>query len=502
MRRASLETLGAERYDVLVVGGGVYGAMAARDAALRGLRTALIERGDFGGGASHASLKIVHGGIRYVQQLDLPRLRASAREREFWQRAARGLVRPLEFVAPLVGRGMKGPLAFAAAAAVYNLASADLRGAAYPRARVIAAAAARTKLGDLAADEATGAGLWRDGQILDANRLQLACVMAAAEAGADVANHVEATALLGPESRVEGVAARDGLRGAQAEIRADVTLSCTGAGAARFARLGAQRIATDRFPRFARAMNLVLDRRLCDIGVGLFSRGEPGAADRGGRMYFFTPWEGLTIVGTDQMPHEGDGDAWRPSDADVDRFLQRIEAARPGLGLTRADVIYRYGGLIPADVDDDRSTVRQRRRGALIDHGRADSVAGLVSVIGVKYTTARLIAARAIDLAAGSSDRRAAAASFETSLPDPGLARFDPDDAAALTARVRTAVRAEMALRLDDLLARRTRLAETGRLVGAGGEARLARAAETMAAELGWDRTRMAAEVDAVRAMF
>lgn len=492
MQRASLSGLASAPFDVLVVGGGIYGAMAAREAALRGLRTALIDQGDWGAGTSYNSLKVVHGGIRYVQHLDVSRLRSSARERAFWQRAASDLVQPMEFVIPLVGHGIKGPEAFAAAAALYTALSTGVRGPGYGGTRVIGAGEARRRLGELAPEGLTGGGVWRDGQIRDANRLQLACLKAAAEAGAELANYMEAEALLGHGGQVLGAAVRDRTTGETAEVRAAVTLSCTGAAAAGLAAAVLGEGAANRFPAFARAFNLVMDRPFGPRALGAISRSRADAVvDRGGRMYFLTPWEGKMVIGTHESPHAGG--PWHPDpeevSAEVAEFLDEMNHACPALALSPDEVILSYGGLIPADVDDDRSSPRRQTRGTLIDHRAADGVGGLISSVGVKYTTARLIAERMVGLAQaqlgkGRSPEEGARLSFGTPLPVVGLAEVDPDDAGALSERIGTAMRAEMALNLEDVLRRRSRLAESGALRGAEGAARRA-VAEAAAAALG-----------------
>ncbi|EYD70367.1 FAD-dependent oxidoreductase [Limimaricola hongkongensis] len=498
MWRASLPDLAAARYDVLVIGGGIYGAMAAREAALRGLRTALVERDDFGGGTSHNSLKTIHGGIRYVQHLDFARLRASARERTFWLRAAPDLVRPLEFAIPLVGHGLRGPGAFAAVAALYGLGSAGTKGRGWPGARVVGRRRAAALLGDLAPGGLTGAGLWCDGQVSDTNRLLLATLRAATASGADIANYVEAETLIGARGRVVGARLRDRIDGGQAEIRARVTLCCAGpaTGALAGALLGDA--ARARFPRFARAMNLVLDRPAGARALGVISRAQADAVlDRGGRMYFLVPWQGRMMIGTHEAPHRDDAPGDAPGDdrADSAAFLAAIDAVCPELALGPGDVLHVHRGLIPADADDARSAVQRQTRGTLIDHRHADGTAGLISCVGVKYTTARLVAERMLGLAqsqlgadragpVGIPAREGAWRSFATPLPVTPCDPVDPADPGALAARIRAAMREEMAMSLDDVLWRRCLLGETGALRGAGGDA-LWRRAERIAAPLG-----------------
>ncbi|WP_281826330.1 FAD-dependent oxidoreductase [Jannaschia rubra] len=492
MKRATLSDLTAEPVDVLVIGGGIYGLMVARDAALRGLATMLVDRGDFGGEASDNSLKIMHGGIRYVQHLDIGRMRASARERAFWQRAAPGLIRPLDFVIPLFGHGVKGPEAFAAAAAIYRLVSTGLRGPDYGGGGVIGQKAARTRLGALAPDGLTGGGVWRDGQIIDANRLHLACLRAGVDAGLRAANHMDAVALIRMGDAVTGARLRDRLTGQDGEVHARVTLCCAGAATP---GLTAPVLpdAPRNFPGFARATNIVTDRPADTQAIGIVSRSRSDAVvARGGRMYFLTPWQGRTIIGT----HEAGGTDPRDP-ADIAAFLAEIAAASPAL--VPGNVLWAYQGLIPADVDDGPGGPRRQTRGTLIDHSQAGGPKGLISVMGVKYTTARLIAERAVDCAASQIGRgRADGRSFAEDLPDPGLAVFDPADEHGLADRVRTAFDDEMAQTLSDVLLRRTTLAETGQLAGSEGRNLLERTADIAARIRGWDAERRAVEVAAV----
>ncbi|MEM7641565.1 MAG: FAD-dependent oxidoreductase [Pseudomonadota bacterium] len=493
MKRSSLRDLTSDPMDVLVIGGGIYGLMTARDAALRGLTVGLVERDDFGGGASHNSLKIMHGGIRYIQHLDIGRLRASAREQAFWQRAAPDLIRPLDFLIPLFGHGVKGPEAFLAAAMLYRLASAGLRGPDYGGAGIVGPSEARRRLGDLAPDALTGGGVWRDGQILDANRLNLACLKGAVGAGARAANHMEAVALRRDGQRVVGARLRDRLTGDEGEVTARVTVSCTGAAARELAEGEGE-----AWPGFARATNVVVDRPADGAGFGIVSRDRSDAAvDRGGRMYFVTPWQGRTIIGTHEAPAP---DGVARDDGDVAPFLREIEIACPALAIRPEDVLWTYQGLIPADVDDGRGGVRRHTRGALIDHRDLEGVPGLISVMGVKYTTARLIAERAIDAAARQIERPVSTSpSLSTPLPPVGLAPVDPDDPAALAARIRSAFEEEMAQTLEDVVLRRTPLAETGALRGQKGAARLSRLEESAASQRGWDAAHRVSQRAALR---
>ena len=197
----------------------MFGAAAALDAAQRGLRTALIERADFAGATSAHSFKMVHGGIRYLQHADVPRLRHSARARSAFLRSAPHLVQPLPIVVPTYGAGMKSKPVLRVGMAAYDLLTADRnRGIAdpsrqIPRGRFMSREEVGRRYPGLAPQGLTGAGIFCDGQMYNPPRLVLAYVQSAAAAGAVCANYVEATGLVERAGRVQGVAARDVVSG-------------------------------------------------------------------------------------------------------------------------------------------------------------------------------------------------------------------------------------------------------------------------------------------------
>jgi glycerol-3-phosphate dehydrogenase len=520
--------LAATTFDVLVVGGGIYGACIARDAAKRGLKTALIERDDFGAATSHNSFKLIHGGLRYLQQVDIERLRQSAVEQRRWLRMAPHLVEPLAFVMPTMGLGSRSPMALRLALAAYDwlAKSGEPATPRVPDGRVGGRDACRALMGGFAPPGMNGGAIWYDVQMRNADRLLLECVVDAAAAGTVVANHVEATGFLGPEGKVEGVRARDRLADAALDIRASLTVNAAGPHAGHL--LGAlPGRAPQPFGGLSRGMNLVVGKRLVDghaIAVSSRRRSDALVPRADGRLFFIQPWQGLSLIGTSHLVHDGHPDAFSVDDAWLDDFIAEVNDAYPPAALGRADVLYCYAGLTPAAKEPRGSEVQRSRRGVMVDHRVADGIDGLVSVQGVKYTTARLVAEHLVDLVAAKLDRRLAPCRTWQD-PLPGAAGFDAaaapelageegrrlvadhggrwqevlagvDDAspdALFAARVRHAVRHEMAMRLDDVLVRRLDEVATGRL----DRRRLALAAGVMAAEFGWsDPARAAAAAD------
>jgi glycerol-3-phosphate dehydrogenase len=474
--RRDLAALAAREHDLVVVGGGAYGAAAAWDAAARGLAVALVEREDFGAGASWNSLKTIHGGMRYLQRLDLARLRSSARERHVLMRLAPALVRPLPFLVPAYGHGRTGREALAIGFFLNDWATRDRNDGLpeshrIPDARILDRDETRRLVPGIDARGLTGAAFYLDAQAVSTERLTLAFVHAAAGEGACCANHAEATALLRAAGRVAGVALRDTLTGATIEVRARAVLNAAGPWADDL--LDAFGLRRGRSP-LLRARNLVL-RRAPALPFAVGGRSA-------GRYLFLVPWQGVTMLGTSYE------EAAAPP-SDPMEFLREGQAAFPWAQLRREDVSLVHEGLVPGRGDARGLSTTPR----LHDHGREDGLAGLVSVQGVKYTTARLVAEKAVDLVARGlgrpepSRRTAAGRLAKARLLD-----------GPLEDRAREAVREEMALTLADAVLRRLDLGTAGR-PDAGD---LETVARVLRAELGWDEERLARERAALDAFF
>jgi glycerol-3-phosphate dehydrogenase len=518
-------------YDLLVIGGGVVGAAVAWDAALRGFTVALAEKGDFGARTSANSLRVVHGGLRYLQELDVARVRQSVRERRALMRIAPHLVRPLPCLLPAYRRpGPRHRAPLAAALRLNDLLSWDRnRGLSdpaqrLPAGRLISRAECLRLLPGVREKGLTGAALWHDAHMANPERLTLSFLISAARAGADVFNHMEFLGFLREGDRVTGARLRDASARRTLFARAKVTVNAAGPWAAR-ALEGLHGVPPRRIP-LTRAMNLLLRRPLA-------RRFAAGVYRPGGQVLFLVPWKGATLAGTWHTPCGGGPEDERPTEAEIGGFLAELNRAYPGAQLSRADVGAVFGGLLPGETAEG-GDVRLRAQPLIVDHRAEDGVNGLLTAVGVKYTTARLAAERAVDeavrkmgrphapcrthdtpLAGGYIDRLEDYVDAQTAL-NPGLpagtvdrlvrtygceyravlrgsdGRFLPGGAGVLEAEVEHAVREEMALTLADAVLRRTELAATGH----PGAACLESCAGLMAAALGWDGDRRRRELE------
>ena len=461
---------------MLVVGGGVSGAAIAWDAALRGLRVALVEAADFAAGTSWNSLKTIHGGVRHLQRANLSAVRAASRERSAFLRIAPALVRPLGFLVPTQGHGLRGreALGFAllASDALTRGRNRGLDEAhRIPASRRLSPAEVRTMIPGLSAEDLSGGALWTDAQVASSERLVLAFLHSAAAEGAAVANYVAVSALTRDAAgRVTGASCRDALGGGDLAVRARVTILAAGPGLD--ALLAASGLAAPVVP-LLRAWNLVLRRRVVgDVAVGGRS---------GGRYLFLVPWRDRTIVGT------GYEDPAAPSGG-VRAFFDEAARAFPWAAIVPDDVLLVHEGMVPGRRDAGGLWTAHRLR----DHAR-DGAPGLISALGVKFTGARALGEAAVDAALRRLGRARVASRTEdvvlhrASLPTGGV-----EDAA------RAAVRDEMAIHLADAVLRRLDLGSAG----APDAGDVGKVLDVMAAAHGWDETARRAESAALDAFY
>jgi glycerol-3-phosphate dehydrogenase len=523
-RERALDALARETFDLLVIGGGINGAGVARDAAMRGLRTAVVERGDFASGTSSRSSKLIHGGLRYLEHGHVRLVLQAVRERERLRRLAPHLVRPQEFLFPLYRGGPIGPLKLAAGLWTYDLLAGlwNVR-----RHRMLRAAAVHEAEPALRREGLRGAGLYWDCRTDDA-RLVLETMLAAAAEGAVAVSYADVTALVREGERVGGARVTDRLGGREVEVRARVVVNAAGPWVDVVAGLdagGPPRL------RLTKGVHVVVQRDRLGNRAALVLH-----AVRDRRLMFVIPWGAHSLVGTTDTDHPGGPETPPVVEAsDVAYLLETVNHYFPGAGLGPDDVVSAFAGLRPLVGAADAAHVAPSRVSR--EEEIFTSASGLISVAGGKLTTYRLVAASVVDQVVGIlrrlGDRRRFGRSRTGRVPLPGGATA-PDVAAdtALSrdghgmsrgvvghladrygsrlgevldlvasdrrlaapllaalpdprAEVLEAVGAEWALTVEDVLRRRTQVA----LRDPGGGAAVAEeVAALMAGPLGWDR--------------
>ncbi|HDK35893.1 MAG TPA: glycerol-3-phosphate dehydrogenase/oxidase, partial [Bacteroidetes bacterium] len=406
--KRDLNQLTQKEFDIVLVGGGIYGVMTAWDAALRGLRVALIESGDFGGATSSNSLKIIHGGLRYIQHADIRRMRESIRERRIMMKIAPHLVYPLEFVIPTYGHFIKGPEAMFVALKINDLVSFDRNTLPdsqkhLPAGKIISREECLRRIPGVDEENLSGGAVWYDAQLYNSERMIFSILHSAVDAGVAAANYVAAKDFIREENRVAGVLAEDQLSGDRFEIRGKLVVNTTGP----WINKMLNRLKKGTHPgevTLAKMMNIVTKPLFDGYSVGVYSKYEYKDRDavisKGSRLYFITPWRNLSLIGTAQMAYEGDPDEFRITHEDIEIFMKEINEAYPTANLTFKDVRFYYGGLLPikADYNDPRN-VTLTKHYRFIDHKKEDGIDGLLSVVSVKYTTARDVSEKLVNLA-------------------------------------------------------------------------------------------------------
>ena len=513
-RAAALDALAHERFDVLVVGGGITGVGALLDATSRGLRAALVECDDLAVGTSSRSSKLIHGGLRYLEQFRFGLVREALAERATLLRIAGHLVHLETFAVPLYGSPLRVPYMGA------GLTLYGLLGAGFPAYQT--PSTARRNIPSLRPERLRGALTYRDG-VEDDARLVIAVCRTAVARGAVAATRVRATGLVRRDGRVAGVEATDLVSGEHMVISATSVIDATGATGGASGPFAAAGAAVEVLPSLG--VHLVVDRERIPASGGM-------TITIPGRVFFVIPWGRRWIIGTTDHPYDGSADRPTAPGAAVDEVLDNLNHTLD-VGLTRADILATFAGVRPLAATRDRSTVTASR-----EHVINEPLPGLVAVRGGKYTTYRRIAADAVDVALGSRAKALPSATATLALvgaPAVGvIARggapgagssfaVDPAVIATLRSRYGTetdallalgaqrgllgrlhpeldhmevevawAVEQELALSLDDILARRLRVAIESRDHGAS---IAARTAAIVAPALGWDEARQADEV-------
>ncbi|MCZ6717686.1 MAG: glycerol-3-phosphate dehydrogenase/oxidase [Gammaproteobacteria bacterium] len=546
--------LADKAFDVAIIGGGIFGACAAWDAALRGFSVALVERGDFCSGTSANSFKIVHGGIRYLQHGDLVRLRTSCYERTALLRIAPHLVQPLPIVIPTYGRGRQGKALLGAGMVLYDLLTLDRTRGIKDAQRKIpwARFLSRQELLDLfpgiQTQTLTGGVVFCDGQFYNPARLVLAFLQSAVNAGAVVANYVEATAFLCHNGIVEGIVGRDALTGESYPIQAKVVLNAAGPWAERILN---KAIGLSLRPQgsYSRDACFLIPRPFTSshaLAVQARTRDPDAVLSRAARHLFIVPWRDYTLIGVWHVVYKGEPDAVTVSERDLGSFIDEVNWAYPALDLSLADVSMWNAGLVPFGENlPGVIDLSYGKRSRLIDHEQEHGLKGLVTLIGIRYTMARSDAAHAMDLIAkklGKGGSRPATdrttihggqiESFDSFVKQAVMQSNQPVDSAVmralihnhgseykqvlklaeedpaaaetlensnvLKAEVVNAVRNEMVFKLSDVVFRRTDLGAGGN----PGDQALRTCADIVAKELGWTADQAKQELLEVTAQF
>ncbi|HET7251539.1 MAG TPA: glycerol-3-phosphate dehydrogenase/oxidase [Gemmatimonadales bacterium] len=382
-RIAALESMQAQPVDLLVVGGGITGAGIARDAALRGLRTAVVDGHDFGSGTSSRSSRLIHGGLRYLEHLELGLVLEASRERRVLLQTAPHLVRPTRFLFPVYRGGRVSPMKLRAGMWLYDVLAGfrntHMHRWLSPKRSLDAEPGLRDR-------DLRGAAVYWDAQADDV-RLVLATLRGAGMAGALVANYAAVTSFVRAEGRIVGAVIRDALSGEERLVRALTVVNATGPWVDRIRHLDAPNAAP--LIRASKGAHAIVRRDRLGLHDAVTI-----ASPIDGRVMFLLPWNDLAYIGTTETEDNVEPDAVRATGEDVIYLLRSANAVFPRARLSPNDVIATWAGLRPLlAADPDVPAGRVSR-----EHRIEESPSGLITIAGGKLTTYRVMGRDVVDL--------------------------------------------------------------------------------------------------------
>jgi glycerol-3-phosphate dehydrogenase len=513
-----LAALAGERFDVVVIGGGIIGAGIARDAALRGLRAALFEKADFGSGTTAGSTRLIHGGLRYLEMFDFRLVRMDLRERETLLRIAPHLVKPLEFIMPFYGSSLFYRCKMKLGMTLYDLLSYDKS---LPRHRFLTPAELKTMEPNLCRQDLQGAMAYFDAQANSPERLCLENIIDACEHGAQTFNYTEVTGATYTGELLHGIRVRDLLSDDRTEVSVESRVVVNASGAW-FDRVAGKLTDRGRATQIRTTKGVhITCPPVTNRAIVVFSRVD-------GRLMFVIPWLGCSLIGTTDTEFAGDPATAQATPADVDYVLGSVTEYFPMLDITQ---IYFSNAGVRALVKEKGSKSSVSRRHRVAD-GAHSGAGNLLSVLGGKITGYRAIAEEVVDVICRKLEVNAPCVTAATPLPGAREGARPSDvsksglrdetithlfelygsranqvvqlaasgehlreplspHAPDVAAQVVFAARAEQCARLVDFLLRRTLLGFSQDQ----GQSASARAAALLAEELAWSPERTSAEI-------
>ena len=444
------EAASKEKYDLIIVGGGIYGAALSYMASLYGLKSLLLERDDFGGATSYNSLRILHGGLRYLQKLDLHRFLESVRERNWFFRNFAGLVEPLPCLMPLYNRGLYRKSIFSIALFLNDLLSLNRNKGVekkyhLKKGKIISAEDVKKICPQIDDRNLKGGALWYDGSMQDSQRILIEILKTSCCMNGTAFNYFEVKNLLTDNNKVKGVSAIDKETGIVYDFFSDIVINTAGP----WSREVAANWHKD-FPQLFNssiAWNILFNRKALSDHAVAITPDKPDA-----KTYFLKPWNGLLFAGTIHEPWNKVEKNPQPDDKSIMNFINDINSCLPEYDLSEKDILHIYSGLLPARTENSSElAVRE----VILDHSEQNGPKGLFSVSGVKFTTARLIAEKILNKIFKTGNVTIENPSNDLSINYKPMYDYNKNDDIQ-SEELKKIIEDESVIHLDDLIFRRT----------------------------------------------
>lgn len=395
------QDIGDYPFDLIVVGAGINGAGIARDAAMRGLKVLLLDKGDISSGTTQWATRLIHGGLRYLEYYEISLVRESLKDREILLHIAPHLVKPLGFLVPIYERAKHGPLMVRLGMFGYDTLSLDKS---LPNHSMLSAEEALEREPGLNPDGLLGAAFYYDAQVEYAERIAVENAISAREHGAVVLTYARVDRLTHDDGHVTGVEFTDVLGGGSYSARAPVTVNVAGpwvdevlgevSGGRMIGGTKGSHLVVDPFPGAPQNEALYVEAR------------------KDGRPYFIVPWNGRYLIGTTDIRYDGDLDRVVADEEEIDYLIDETNYVIPEANLTRESVLFTYSGIRPLPFQPEGAEGSVTRSHIVYDHAKgrgvgtkkssigedAARVEGLISIVGGKLTTYRNLSRQTVDM--------------------------------------------------------------------------------------------------------
>jgi len=405
--KRNLEKIKSNKFDILVVGGGIHGALLVWEAARHGFKCCLIEKSDFGSQTSANSLKVLHGGFRYIQHANIKRMRESIYSRKVFLQMAPHLIQNVPFIFPTSGVGVKSRIALSIALFLNDIIALDrnkniLEESSIQKGKTIDKNKLNEIVPGLQNKKVNGGAVWYESVALNTERLLLDFLHDADELGAQLANYVKAEELVVERNKVTKVKARDEITGEEFSINTKYVIDSVGPWLNRFLTHDTN-VEVLKSP-LTKAVNVIVKKNFFDqYAVGIESAKEfedkEAIVNKGKRLFFLVPVGEYTMIGTTYKVYDDDPDTLKITDFDIQDILDEVNESYRDLNIEMADVVRSHVGILPMadEIFDNKFNVQPEKHSLVYDHA-SESIHNLISIKSVKYTTAPSIAKQTINL--------------------------------------------------------------------------------------------------------
>ena len=416
-----LQTIANTTYDLIVIGGGINGAGVARDAALRGLKTISIEKGDLSNGTTSAPTRLIHGGLRYLEYFEFPLVREALGEREILLRIAPHLVEPLLLTIPIYRDRSRPYEKIRAGMILYDLFSWDKT---LPSHRMLPPATFEHLFPFVNRDNLRGGAQYYDARVPRAERLCLENFLSAREAGATVLTYTEVIKLKCEANNITGIVCRDSFTGKEFTVTGKVIANTSGPWVDSVCQSGEKNGSSFAIGKTKKIGGTKGSHIIVEPFPGAPETGLYVEAKSDGRPFFIIPWLGMYLIGTTDIPFRGDLDRFKASNEEIDYLITETNYIIPSAGLSRQDVKFTYSGVRPLPNEEGKRPGSITRNHILYDHSK-EGIGNLISLIGGKLTTYRHVGEQMVDAVFKKLGRKAPP-SLTAKQPLPGC--IFPDD--------------------------------------------------------------------------